>query len=75
VSGKDSIALATALDEVVKWAQVNFGGVHSRAELHAHDLVGGQKDWEQYRNDIPAWARVWGKLGAGVIKEASCWRW
>jgi hypothetical protein len=54
VSDKDSIALATALDEVVEWAQANFGGVHSRAELHAHDLVGGQKDWEQYRNNIPA---------------------
>lgn len=41
--------LEVALQEVIEWAQDQFGGVTDDAELHAVDLVGGQRDWKRYR--------------------------
>lgn len=37
--------LSRALDQVVEETADDHGGVHTRAELHAHDLVGGSGDW------------------------------
>lgn len=41
--------LEVALQSVVEWAADTFGGVSDDAELHAVDLVGGQRDWQRYR--------------------------
>ncbi len=59
VTDADAIALASALDDVVEWAQDTYGGVRDAAELHAVDLVGGLGDWHKFRPNIPARVAVY----------------
>lgn len=58
IDADDVLGFEQALDGVVEWAQDTYGRVHASAELHAVDIVGGQRDWERYRHQSMIPARV-----------------
>lgn len=60
-----AIPLTKALDEVVEYAQDTYGGIASRAELHAYPLVSGTGDWTRLP-DIPARVDVYQRAIAAI---------